>query len=996
MVGGRVMNLQEYKEKEYFLYDKFCKVVKRILKSIISPDKFDLQQIQCRTKDPDSLEKKLKERGVADSNEIEDEVDDIAGCRLIFYYNNDVDKLTDSSIIRNNFDVIERKIHNNVDAEAESANEYYIADHYIVELTPKRLSLPEFKKFEGMRCEIQIQTVLNHAYSETTHDITYKPPKFPGFGSRALKSIGKRFKDTMRDYLIPAGINFQRIKKDYQLLVEGKTIYETNVLEDLINCSNNNERHSILRRYRIAVLPYLDDYKKAGNQIFDIAIKGIELSRIDKNVINIGTEYGVVDGRISYEVFKVCIEILESMSYLYTPRLLGVLFEIFRSSVSEEEREKITEFIDKLSAYDTEMLNKIGLSTQTTLINLVKKYSDDKLKTHSELIIAIASAVLKPYAEGLRRKSGSMMVMSGSLQATRELIDIRENAIKILMRLYQSRQDNELFPIISNAMLESTKMPTLGNYSDDLQKIILENTLSYIEFVKSAWLGARFDYLVSLEEKIEELYVRSRSIFEKDCSDGELTELNTLIIAKSEEFRDLVNSNERYIAYKCLVDWKLVFAEDWGHRRSHDERKAFREKKGDEYIKDISINNFEERKNDLEKFCETKSDDRFMFEYLYEFSELLAQKKPDIAIKLIEESGDKIAKMLPHLLNGLLLSSNVDYEFVRTKMREDIAKSGNLRVYARLSILNTEITIDMLESLLNKSLKTNDRHMVKLVIFAVADTASSHTDAEISSIFIPAIEYLTEKKDASWIYEINSWGDSGLPIQKPKSKHVDIVLKNLFYLRDVDFRAESTLKWIAEKYPSKLIRWFKLRLEYKASGDAPPEYLAIPYKFYKLHNGLSKHLDICIDGILSWHDPCGADLIKNIFPEFSPELKKKLKAIVETSDANSIEVIVKVLQAYQDQDFLPNMPSICHVCLSIVKALDEGHPLLREIKKIPEDNWSSFSSDELTNLYQATIKEVERWKSTKDEKIIGFAKLYTKELEIRMKRWRSFYDKLDK
>jgi hypothetical protein len=48
--------------------------------------------------------------------------------------------------------------------------------------------LPEYARFAGLHCEIQVQTILNHAWSETSHDIIYKDNLGPGFGKRALES----------------------------------------------------------------------------------------------------------------------------------------------------------------------------------------------------------------------------------------------------------------------------------------------------------------------------------------------------------------------------------------------------------------------------------------------------------------------------------------------------------------------------------------------------------------------------------------------------------------------------------------------------------------------------------------------------------------------------------------------------------------------------------------------------------------------------------------
>ena len=65
--------------------------------------------------------------------------------------------------------------------------------------------LPEYANFAGMRCEIQVQTILNHAWAEMAQDTVYKAPKLGDFGARHFDSIKKRLHKVARKYLLPAG-----------------------------------------------------------------------------------------------------------------------------------------------------------------------------------------------------------------------------------------------------------------------------------------------------------------------------------------------------------------------------------------------------------------------------------------------------------------------------------------------------------------------------------------------------------------------------------------------------------------------------------------------------------------------------------------------------------------------------------------------------------------------------------------------------------------------
>ena len=101
------MNIQEYIEAKRLIYSELAKCVAEILHSAISnAGQFDgVQRIQHREKEINSLSRKLKEQNRYHSDTIENEIKDLAGCRLIFYHNDDLNWFLNSSIISDNFDI---------------------------------------------------------------------------------------------------------------------------------------------------------------------------------------------------------------------------------------------------------------------------------------------------------------------------------------------------------------------------------------------------------------------------------------------------------------------------------------------------------------------------------------------------------------------------------------------------------------------------------------------------------------------------------------------------------------------------------------------------------------------------------------------------------------------------------------------------------------------------------------------------------------------------
>jgi ppGpp synthetase/RelA/SpoT-type nucleotidyltranferase len=238
------VNLNDYETKYFPIYKAFAETVRFILKkAILAADNLPRpQSIQCRAKEVESLRRRLVEAGKLDIQTLELDRRDLAGARLIFYTNNDVARLLASPLIRDNFEIEEdsTKIH----------HDRYRAVHYTVRLREERLSLPEYARFAGLRCEIQVQTILEHAWAETSHDILYKNKLGDGYGGKAMKSIERRFDRIMDEYLVRAGYEMQKAQEEYERLIKGKELFDNDIAILLDKAQNNNERYEILSQLR--------------------------------------------------------------------------------------------------------------------------------------------------------------------------------------------------------------------------------------------------------------------------------------------------------------------------------------------------------------------------------------------------------------------------------------------------------------------------------------------------------------------------------------------------------------------------------------------------------------------------------------------------------------------------------------------------------------------------------------------------------------------------
>jgi ppGpp synthetase/RelA/SpoT-type nucleotidyltranferase len=153
-------------------YATFASDVARILSKIPTHED-DIHKIEDRAKDVDSFAKKCAKRqpdGTPKYTDPLSQITDLSGVRVIVFVPDAVPRVC--QYIEQNFQVVEQR---DVGEERFASGHFgYQSIHFLVRLTPGRLSLPDFKDHADLTCEIQVRTVLQHAWAEIEHDIRYK------------------------------------------------------------------------------------------------------------------------------------------------------------------------------------------------------------------------------------------------------------------------------------------------------------------------------------------------------------------------------------------------------------------------------------------------------------------------------------------------------------------------------------------------------------------------------------------------------------------------------------------------------------------------------------------------------------------------------------------------------------------------------------------------------------------------------------------------------
>jgi len=151
-------------------YRLFASKTRDLISSVLDVKKLTPHSITFREKNPDKLREKIN-REAKNYDDPLSQVTDLAGVRIITYFPRDVDDIL--PLIEKEFEV-DRE--NSVDKRkaADPSSFAYASVHLVVSLRPDRLALPEYALFKDMKCEVQVRTILQHAWAEIEHDVVYK------------------------------------------------------------------------------------------------------------------------------------------------------------------------------------------------------------------------------------------------------------------------------------------------------------------------------------------------------------------------------------------------------------------------------------------------------------------------------------------------------------------------------------------------------------------------------------------------------------------------------------------------------------------------------------------------------------------------------------------------------------------------------------------------------------------------------------------------------
>lgn len=217
----------------------------------------------------EKLIKRDKDKNYTTCQEIYDDIPDLSGVRIALYFPGNREEV--ENIIRTTFDFKEQKHfpEHNASKDVNDSLKYkkvfsgYLATHYRVTLKSTDLSEVN-QRYAQANIEIQIASILMHAWAEVEHDLIYKPLQ------GELSEMELSILDSLNGLVLSGEIALNNLQKAIKDRVDKQDI----------RFNNHYELASFLADYIKTTKP--DKFKELSLQSVNILFRFLQLAKLDK------------------------------------------------------------------------------------------------------------------------------------------------------------------------------------------------------------------------------------------------------------------------------------------------------------------------------------------------------------------------------------------------------------------------------------------------------------------------------------------------------------------------------------------------------------------------------------------------------------------------------------------------------------------------------------------------------------------------------------------
>jgi ppGpp synthetase/RelA/SpoT-type nucleotidyltranferase len=369
--------IEDYKSKLNY-YDMAARLGAKLLEEALRSSGIRAM-VTSRAKNPSRLkvkvEQRSRKRGVPyqTMTEIYEDIADLSGVRVSLYFPGDREKA--DKVINTLFSVRETRSFPNESKPPTYNKRFsgYWANHYRVQMREEQLDARQ-KKYAQVRLEIQVASVLMHAWSEVEHDLIYKPLK------GALSEEELSILDELNGLVLSGEIALERLQAAGDKRIQSTTAA----------FSNQYDLASYLYNYLNNSPPSSDIKVRMGN--VELLFRLLNRLKLD-SVQDLGQILKSL--RLQNDRRTVCQQLTDRILSGNSKRYaLYLELHPLSENMPEERKQALEHFIDLWIALES-FLNRLirrrspksrGNALQTACVKRIKVFSGEDLEIFSRLL----------------------------------------------------------------------------------------------------------------------------------------------------------------------------------------------------------------------------------------------------------------------------------------------------------------------------------------------------------------------------------------------------------------------------------------------------------------------------------------------------------------------------------------------------------------------------------------------------------------------------------
>ncbi len=922
------MNFEDYRLGERNRYVEFVDAVRHILNASVKAAGMKPHAITGRAKDVISLEKKLRDNDIPLDGAIDEALKDLAGVRIVFLTNREVDAFRGSGIISDNFDVLNVNEHHPVPG-TETATRLFDSTNVCVTLKAERALLPEYADFDGLKCEVQIQTLLNHAWAEMSHDTSYKGPDLRHVDKEQLKRIDERLDQVMTDHLLEAGHDFDKIARDFDMLVRADRDFEPTVLA-IAESTSNNALSEALDTINDVVLPRVADRGNRFLELLPAIIDAIERTR-GSGPESVEGKYGGYPGESGEDVARKASSVIDRHRYCDPQATFETLLRLYLGSEGDE-RSLWLEFGRSFAENSIEVFQTHGPIIQRIIVDGFAALSPERIANARELAVAMLQKVLSSEVNGVAQGAFHQINFQMGAIPTHDVTrKLRADAITLLAGLLASTTENAAQMSTIDALHEACRTPYHGA-NEAIRTLVMNDAADVAAIMRQTVPTAGLEVRRQMQVHALHVHYWYHALPDEMGTNADLVAAQQRVIAELLGLRDELDADPDFVLYKTLIGHDSAHPTAWNG--PHFDPGAL-----DQW-------RHASQPNILAQINDDQADDwitrirRYLAEPigishnrpLINFTRAMAAAHPGVAVRMLYAMDDLLSILIAPLLEGLETAGCGD-AVVQAAHR--FAGEGRFLFEMGYWIADRATPdTQLLATLASRARDLADGRAVVSMLNATGKQYANQPDpALITEILLPGIDYVTSTNLPGWTRDAWWVAHGGILAGLDNARSIRVV-NSIATIPQVDHGTELVLAKIAVNFPQIVLDFFDARIRRNAEGDGE-RVDPVPYHLNELRAPLAAHPALLLrtarrmyDFKPSLHRFYGGRLIAKVFPALEDALAPHLSGIIAGGTREDIAFVIETLRPYEAAE------AVYPLAMDLADRLDEGDNLLRGISSI--------------------------------------------------------------